>query len=116
MMKGLLKSFCDACRGLLLGLSSGRNVALSLLAVVVVTVVGVWQDFQSWQWAVVILCFMIVIALELVNTVVEKLCDLIEPRKSNKVRFIKDVTAGAVLWACIGAAIIFFIILGDVLQ
>ena len=103
-MKGLLRSFACAFRGLGFGLVSGRNIIIHQLAVVVVAAVGLWLGFAAWQWAVCFLCFGLVIGLELVNTAIEKLCDLVEPNQNPAVKKIKDLAAAAVLWAAITAA------------
>ena len=109
-MKKIAKSFKDALRGLLLGLTSGRNMYIALAAMVVVFATGLWLDFAAWHWVAITLCCMLVIALEMFNTALERLCDMIEPYRNNKVRYIKDMMAGAVLWACIGSAAVFAVI------
>lgn len=38
-----------------------------------------------------------VLAAEIFNTAIEKICDLIHPEFDERIRFIKDVSAGAVL-------------------
>jgi len=105
-----MKAFIYAFRGLGRGLVSGRNVLLQCLAVVAVTVFGIVKEFAEWQWIAVVLCFMVVIALELVNTAIEKLCDALHSDKSDAIRDVKDMAAGAVLWASIGSAAVFLIV------
>ena len=45
----------------------------------------------------------LVLAAELVNTIVERLVDLVHPDHSESVRAIKDVSAGVVLITALGA-------------
>jgi diacylglycerol kinase len=47
---------------------------------------------------------------ELVNTAIEKLCDLVSPGFNPKVKFIKDVAAAAVLVSAIVAVVTALII------
>ena len=114
-MRKMGKSIKDALRGLTLGFASGRNMLIALAAMVAVLVTGVMLNFAACHWVAVVICYIAVISLELFNTAIEKLCDLVEPNLNSKIRYVKDMTAGAVLWACIGALAIFIIILGDVL-
>ena len=54
----------------------------------------------------VLTCITIVICLELVNSALERLCDRLIPEKDLKVKYVKDVAAGAVLVASIFSIII----------
>jgi len=51
-----------------------------------------------------------VLSFELVNTMAERIIDLVEPRWQDKIRDIKDVLAAAVLIAALGSIIIGLII------
>ncbi len=59
---------------------------------------------DDWRWLV--LAIAIVLAAELVNTAFEHLCDVVQPELHASVKAAKDVAAGAVLVASIGAAVI----------
>jgi diacylglycerol kinase (ATP) len=68
-------------------------------------------DFATNQWilSVANLIFMsLVMSLEIVNTVVENICDIIDPEYNPKIKIIKDLSAGAVLVA----ALVWLIIIG----
>ena len=59
-------------------------------------------DFVTNQWilSVANLIFMsLVMSLEVVNTVVENICDIIQPEYDKRIKVIKDLSAGAVLVA-----------------
>ena len=53
-----------------------------------------------------------VIALELVNTAIEALVDLISPARHPLAKIAKDTAAAAVLCAAVGAAIVGVIVFG----
>ena len=53
------------------------------------------------EWIMVIICIGMVISAEMLNTCIERICDLISAEKSEKIRFIKDLSAGAVLTASV---------------
>jgi diacylglycerol kinase len=42
----------------------------------------------------------------MLNSALEKLCDLVMPEQHVKIKYIKDVAAGAVLIACVFAVIV----------
>jgi diacylglycerol kinase len=68
-------------------------------------------DFATNQWilSVANLIFMsLVMSLEVVNTVVENICDIIDPEYNPKIKLIKDLSAGAVLVA----SLVWLIIIG----
>ena len=68
-------------------------------------------DFVTNQWmlSVANLIFMsLVMSLEVVNTVVENICDIIQPEYDKRIKLIKDLSAGAVLVA----ALVWIIIIG----
>ena len=55
------------------------------------------------EWLVLILVSILVLVLELLNTIFEQLTDFFSPRFSETARAVKDLMAGAVLVASIGA-------------
>ena len=95
-------------------LLSGRhkNAIIQMLAVYVVTGLGFWFGLEAWEWCVIVLCFMIVLALEAVNTAIEYTIDLISPEQHPLAGKAKDMAAAAVLIAAIGTVIIAGIIFG----
>jgi diacylglycerol kinase len=58
---------------------------------------------------ILMLCFS-VLALELINTAIEKMADFVEPNFNPKIGIIKDIAAGAVLMAAILSVVVGFII------
>jgi diacylglycerol kinase len=75
-----------------------------------VSIAGYYFSINSQEWIAIVLCFSIVLALELVNTATEKLCDTLHPLQSEKIKLVKDILAAAVLVAAIGAAVVGLII------
>ena len=64
------------------------------------------------ELACLVLCIMAVIALEMVNTVVEAVVDLVTEEYHPLAKIAKDVAAGAVLVSSVGAIIVGLLILG----
>jgi diacylglycerol kinase len=105
------KSFYFAYKGIA-DLFSGRhpNAIIHLLAVVVVSIAGFSFDLSASEWLFIVLCFIIVIALEAVNSAIEYVVDLASPEYHPLAEKAKDMAAGAVLIAAMGAFIIAVII------
>jgi diacylglycerol kinase len=112
-VKGLLRSFLNAFRGVGISVKSGRNMAIHLCAAAVVTAAGIILRIKPWGWVAVFICFALVIAAEMLNTALERLCDAVSPEQSPKIRDVKDIGAGAVLVCAVFSvcvAVIVFII------
>lgn len=69
-------------------------------------------DLASWEKVLLVLLIAAVLVLEIVNTILERIADAVEPRVSPMVREIKDMMAGAVLITALTAAIVGVMILG----
>ena len=58
------------------------------------------------EWCIILTSIALVIALEMVNTAMEKVCAMLTTEYHPIIKIIKDVAAGAVLWASVFTAII----------
>ena len=58
------------------------------------------------EWIVLVFVIAMVLVLELVNSVLEKVVDLVEPKMHHYVQIVKDVFAGCVLVFAIASIII----------
>jgi diacylglycerol kinase (ATP) len=70
--------------------SQARLAAMALLALLLLRPAPVW-------WALVAVCCAIVLALELVNSAMEAVIDLLHPGIHPSIKAAKDMLAGAVL-------------------
>lgn len=102
----MLSSFKYAFRGLNEALKSEKNLKIHFLASILVLFWAILLKFNFLEFSILILTIFLVIILELINTVVEKLLDIVHPDFSEKVRIIKDVSASIVLLGAIASIII----------
>ncbi len=65
-----------------------------------------YLPFNTIERAVLILVVALVLSLELINSQIERILDILRPDYSEDVRKMKDISAGAVLVASIGALIV----------
>lgn len=105
-IKRLVKSFQYALRGFWYVVKHEQNVRLHLLASLIVLILMVYFQVRLWQAIILVGVMALVLTLELINTIFEKLIDVLQPRIHNYVEIIKDVMAAAVLVSSIGAVII----------
>ncbi len=107
-----IHSFGYAIRGLLSVLKTESHMRFHLIAgIYVIGFCAKFYNLTSAQWGVLILTISAVFITEIFNTVLERVCDTITTEYNKNVEFIKDVSAGAVLVASIGAVIIAFFML-----
>lgn len=81
-------------------------------ATALVILCGVHFQVAAWEWIVILLCCALVIILELINTAIETLCDVITTEQNEQIRYIKDICSSAVLLACIASVIAGVVIFG----
>ena len=92
--------FREAGRGLAAGLRE-RNVRVHIAAAASVSVLGISLRIDRVSWALLALCFGLVIGLELCNTAIETLCDRVDTAPDERIRRSKDIAAAAVLAAAL---------------
>jgi len=99
-----------ALSGIFQALKTESHLKLHFIAAVFVIGFGFWFNVSKTDWVILLLSITLVISSEMFNSALEKLCDLIMPEKHPKIKYIKDVAAGAVLISCIFALIAGFIV------
>ena len=75
-----------------------------------VTIFGFLLKISVTEWCICLVLFGLIISLEMVNTAVEAVVDLVTRERRPLARYAKDTAAGAVLAASIFAAIVGIII------
>ena len=80
------------------------------MVIICVIIVGLIVKLSISEWIVCTVLFGLVISAEMFNTALEKTLDYINEDYDEKIRFIKDASAGAVLVLAIASAAIGLII------
>lgn len=106
MINYFLKGFVYAFNGLVVFFRHERNGRLQLVLAVVVVLLGLLFSVSTWEWIILLVCIASVLSLEMINSAIEKLCNLVHPKYHPAVKVIKDISAGAVLWASVISGII----------
>lgn len=100
----LYKSFGYAFEGIFTGIKKERNMKIHCLAMLCVMVAGLVLRISIAEWCICLVLFGLILSLELVNTAVEAVVDLVTEEKKPLAKIAKDTAAGAVLIAAIMAA------------
>ncbi|WP_234111576.1 diacylglycerol kinase family protein [Chryseobacterium sp. R2A-55] len=91
------KSVGNAIRGVIWMLKSERNFQLEVLALVMNIFLIIFLKLNPHDAALILIVCFAVLSLEILNTCVEKICDIIQPEFDVRVKIIKDIAAAAVL-------------------
>lgn len=91
------KSFGNAFRGIFLMLKSERNFQIEVFALIVNLFLIVFLELNQTDVAIILICCFVVLSAEILNTAIEKTCDIVQPEYDGRIKFIKDISAGAVL-------------------
>ncbi len=109
--KRLIKSFLCALEGLLNIFINHHNAQLIVFFSIIAILCGVAFKISTFEMTVVLLTIGLVFVSEIFNTMVEDITNLITDKKFHPaVKVIKDMSAAAVLFACIISVIIGYFI------
>ena len=100
----LYKSFGYAFEGIFAGIRGERNMKIHCFAAVCVVVAGVLFHISVTEGCICLVLFGLILSLELVNTAIEAVVDLVTEDKKPLAKLAKDTAAGAVLIAAVMAA------------
>lgn len=104
-MYKFFRSFRHASAGIAYAVREERNFHVELALAIAIAFCAWYFPLSSQERAILALACGLVLSLELVNTSFERMLDMTKPRVHPYVRVIKDLVAGSVLIASIGAAI-----------
>ena len=109
-IKRLARSFQYALKGLIKTFKEEQNLKVQTAAGLLVLLLA-WQlKVSLLEWTVLILAIGLVILMEIVNSAVERVTDVLKPRINGYVKEIKDIMAAAVMLASLVALIVGLII------
>lgn len=98
-----IKSFLCAFKGIGYTILNESHLRFHIVAMAFVIAFGVLFSLTAIEWAVLSLVFSLVMALELLNTAIERVCNLYTTEYHPLIKIAKDVSAGAVLISAIGS-------------
>jgi undecaprenol kinase len=111
----LLRSFSFAIAGIRTAIKQERNIRIHLSISLIVIILGFLFSISRIEWLFILLTIGGMISLEILNTAVERLVDLVTLDFHPLAKQAKDLAAGAVFSFAIISVIIGIIIFGPYL-
>jgi len=96
-LKSRAKSFKYAISGFWAFFKQESNGRIHLAAAVLISALGWYFEISRLEWCIQCLCIAMVIALEMINSAIEKSIDLFTSDIHPNAKYVKDVSAAAVL-------------------
>ena len=103
--KKLVRSFSHAIRGFKCVFKE-QNFKIQIVFAVIVIFFILFFGLKIWEATVLVMMIVLVLVLEIINSIFERIVDILEPRVHPYAKTIKDMMAAAVLVASIGAMFI----------
>jgi len=109
-MNRFLKSVRFALKGIRYFLSHDRNGKIELAIGIGAILLGFVLRISGTEWLIVLFCTGLTLSLEMINSAIEKYCDLVTTGFNPVIKIIKDVAAGAVLIAAMTSLVVGLVI------
>jgi len=109
-LTGRFKSVGFAFKGAIKLITTEHSVMVQFSLAILLVIAGFYFDISTTEWMFQTLAIGFVLAIEGLNTAVEKIADFIHPDYHKRIGFIKDIAAGAVFFAAMTAIAIGLII------
>lgn len=106
----LFRSFRYAGRGLVRLIATEQNARVHFLLASVAAGMAIGFHVNRLEAAVLFFAVVLVFGIEITNTAVEKVLDIVHPENHEQIAYVKDALAGAVLIAAIIAAVVFILV------
>lgn len=106
--KGIGFSF--AWNGLIQIIKLEKNIKIHFFITVLVLCAGVFFHVSLMEWTILVLVVGFVLVTEIINSVIERVMDYLNPEIHPSAKLIKDISAGAVLLSAIISIVIGLII------
>ena len=102
----LARAFSCAWEGIVYAFVSQRNLKIHSAFALVAVILGFVLDISEAGWLAVVLCIALVMALEIANTAIESVVDLVSPEWHILAKRAKDCAAGAVYFAAFASIVV----------
>lgn len=100
------RSFWNAIKGVIWMLKTERNFQIEVLALLINLFLIVYFKVTAIEATLILVVSFSVLSLEILNTCVEKICDIIQPEYDFRIKIIKDIAAGAVFLMALASVIV----------
>ncbi len=109
----LLQSFNHAFQGIVHAVRRERNMRIHLVVAVGVLILSLFLNLSKLELVAVLISISFVLMMELVNTAIEAVVDIVTDEFHSRAKVAKDLSAGAVLVAAVNALAVAYLVLAD---
>jgi len=102
----LTRSFHYAGRGLKHVFLEEQSFRIQVIIGLIVLILALCFNVKVWEGVALLLVIMMVLVLELINSIFERIVDVLKPRMHPYVEVVKDIMSATVLIASLGAIIV----------
>src|SRR3989344_5503082 len=102
----MLQSFKYAFEGVFFSIRHNRNMRIHLTVAFLVILASIYFKISAFEMSILGVMIVLVICTEMINSALEEMVDLIINEHRKEAKIAKDVGAGMVLVASIGAVIV----------
>ncbi|MGO1579908.1 MAG: diacylglycerol kinase [Peptoniphilaceae bacterium] len=110
---GFIASFNYAVQGIISALKTEKNMKFHYIAALGIIFLSLFMNFNRVEFMIMIFSITFVVASEMFNTAIERTVDLIVQDYNPIAKYIKDISAGAVLISSINALIVAYLLFYD---
>ena len=87
-------------------LKSERNFQIEVFALLINLFLIVFLKLNTVDAAIILIVSFAVLSLEILNTAIEKVCDIIQPEFDLRIKVIKDISAAAVVLIALASVVV----------
>jgi undecaprenol kinase len=100
-----IRSFFYALAGIRSCFQSETNFRIHTIAAITAMLFSLFFDISATEWIAVGFCVALVTTMEMINTAIERLCDVVHKEQHAVIKQVKDIAAGAVLLSAVFSSI-----------
>ena len=109
-VKGRIRGGVIAMKGAFKFVTTEHSGMVQAILALLLIIAGFYYKISLTEWIFSVIVLALVLAVEALNTAIEKLCDFVHDEHHEQIGFVKDVAAGAVWFAAMAALIVEIII------
>ncbi len=102
----LLHSFGHAVAGFRFALRKEQNFKIEVVAGILVVAAMLMVEVKIWEAIVLVIMIFGVLILEILNTSLEQLVNMLKPRVHPKAKVLKDLMAASVFLSAVAATVV----------
>ena len=102
-VKGRVRGGVIAMKGAFKFVTTEHSGMVQAILAILLTIAGFYFQISQTEWMFHVIVLALVLAVEALNTAIEKLCDFVHDDFHDKIGFIKDIAAGAVWFTAMAA-------------